>query len=45
MGVREGDTMTLHDALAELEPLGNESVRVRNRKNGAGGNQFGVRLG
>lgn len=37
--------MTLNDALAQLESLGNEKVRAQNKKNGAGDNQFGVRLG
>ncbi len=37
--------MTLKDALAQLKSLGNEKVRAHNRKNGAGDNQFGVRLG
>ena len=37
--------MTLKDTLAQLESLGNEKVRAQNKKNGAGGNQFGVRLG
>ena len=37
--------MTLEDALAQLEALGNERVRAQNRRNGAGDNQFGVRLG
>ena len=36
---------TLKDTLAKLEALGNEKVRKRNRKNGAGDNQFGVQLG
>jgi len=36
---------TLKQALAELEALGEEKVRARNRKNGAGDNQFGVPLG
>jgi 3-methyladenine DNA glycosylase AlkD len=36
---------TLKEALAQLEALGNEKVRVQNSKNGAGDNQFGVRLG
>lgn len=43
-----GDTntaMTLKDTLAQLESLGDEQVRARNKKNGAGRNQFGVRLG
>jgi len=37
--------MTLKAALAQLESLGNEKVRARNKKNGAGANQFGVQLG
>jgi 3-methyladenine DNA glycosylase AlkD len=37
--------MTLKDALKQLEALGNEKVRAQNKKNGAGDNQFGVRLG
>ena len=37
--------MTLKETLAQLESLGNEKVRAQNRKNGAGDNQFGVRLG
>jgi 3-methyladenine DNA glycosylase AlkD len=37
--------MTLEDTLAELESLGNEKVRARNKKNGAGENQLGVQLG
>ena len=36
---------TLQETLAQLEALGNEKVRAQNRKNGAGDNQFGVRLG
>ena len=36
---------TLKDALAQLQALGNEKVRAQNRRNGAGDNQFGVRLG
>jgi 3-methyladenine DNA glycosylase AlkD len=36
---------SLKDALAQLEALGNERVRARNHKNGAGDNQFGVQLG
>jgi 3-methyladenine DNA glycosylase AlkD len=36
---------TLKDTLAQLKSLGNEKVRARNRKNGAGDNQFGVQLG
>ena len=38
-------TIILEDALAQLESLGNETVRARNKKNGAGDNQFGVQLG
>lgn len=38
-------TMTLKDALAQLESLGHEKVRAQNKKHGAGDNQFGVRLG
>ena len=37
--------MTVKDTLAQLESLGNEKVRDHNKKNGAGDNQFGVRLG
>ena len=37
--------MTLKDTLAQLESLSDEKVRAHNKKNGAGGNQFGVRLG
>lgn len=37
--------MTLKEALKQLESLGNEKVRARNKKNGAGDNQFGVQLG
>jgi len=36
---------TLKETLAQLEALGDEKVRAQNSKNGAGGNQFGVRLG
>ncbi|MCI0338515.1 MAG: DNA alkylation repair protein, partial [Acidobacteria bacterium] len=38
-------TTTLKETLAQLEALGNEKVRAQNSKNGAGDNQFGVRLG
>lgn len=38
-------TMTLNETLAQLKSLGNEKVRAQNRNNGAGDNQFGVRLG
>jgi 3-methyladenine DNA glycosylase AlkD len=37
--------MTLEATLTELEALGNEKMRAQNAKNGAGDNQFGVRLG
>ncbi len=37
--------MTLEEALSRLESLGDEKVRAQNRRNGAGDNQFGVRLG
>lgn len=37
--------MTLKDALAQLKSLGDEKVRARNKKNGAGDNQFGVKNG
>jgi hypothetical protein len=37
--------MTLAETLAQLEALGNEKMRAHNNKNGAGDNQFGVRLG
>jgi 3-methyladenine DNA glycosylase AlkD len=38
-------TKTLADTLAQLEALGNETVRARNARNGAGANQYGVPLG
>ena len=37
--------MTLKETLKQLEALGNEKMRAQNAKNGAGDNQFGVRLG
>ena len=37
--------MILKEALAQLKALGNESVRKRNAKNGAGQDQYGVQLG
>jgi len=37
--------MTLKDTLAQLKSLGDEKVRARNKKNGAGDNQFGVKNG
>jgi 3-methyladenine DNA glycosylase AlkD len=38
-------TKILKETLAQLEALGNEKMRAQNNKNGAGDNQFGVRLG
>lgn len=37
--------MILEEALKQLEALGNETVHTRNIKNGAGDNQYGVKLG
>lgn len=37
--------MTLKETLAKLKSLGDERMRAQNKKNGAGDNQFGVRLG
>lgn len=37
--------MTLQEAMQQLEALGNEKVRARNRKLGSGENQFGVQMG
>jgi len=37
--------MTAKDALAQLKALGDEKVRKINYRNGAGDNQFGVKLG
>jgi 3-methyladenine DNA glycosylase AlkD len=37
--------MTLKETLAQLKSLGNETVRTLNIRNGAGENQFGVKLG
>ncbi len=37
--------MDVKQALAQLESLGSEDVRTRNRKRGAGKNQFGVKAG
>jgi 3-methyladenine DNA glycosylase AlkD len=38
-------TVTLKKTLDQLKALGNERMRAQNKKNGAGNNQFGVRLG
>jgi 3-methyladenine DNA glycosylase AlkD len=37
--------MNLKEALAQLKKLGNEAVRARNAKNGAGKDQYGVQMG
>lgn len=37
--------MTLKDALAQLKARGDDKVVARNRRNGAGDNQFGVAMG
>ena len=37
--------MKTREVLAQLKALGDEKVRARNRRNGAGENQFGVQLG
>jgi 3-methyladenine DNA glycosylase AlkD len=37
--------MTIAEALAELEALGNEKTRKQNIKAGAGDNQYGVKRG
>src|SRR4030095_10265655 len=37
--------MTLKETLAKLDSRGDEKVRAHNTKNGAGKDQFGVRLG
>jgi len=37
--------MTLEETLTQLEALGDEKVRARNARLGAGDNQFGVKLG
>lgn len=37
--------MNLEEALTQLEALGDEKVLARNARNGAGDNQFGVKLG
>lgn len=38
-------TVTVEDVLKQLEALGDEKMRAQNTRNGAGDNQFGVRLG
>ncbi len=37
--------MTLKETLTQLKALGDEKVRKHNKKNGAGDNQFGVKMG
>lgn len=37
--------MTVEEALAQLESLGSEKVRAMHRKNGAGENLYGVKMG
>ena len=37
--------MTVKEVIKQLESLGNEARRAHNTKNGAGDNQFSVRLG
>jgi 3-methyladenine DNA glycosylase AlkD len=37
--------MTLNETLKQLKALGSEKMRAQNTKNGAGDNQFGVKLG
>src|ERR1700741_2505135 len=37
--------MTVKEILSKLEALGNETMRRHNTKNGAGSNQFGVKMG
>ena len=38
-------TMTLSDTLEHPKALGDDKVRMRNSRNGAGDNQYGVKLG
>ena len=37
--------MTLHEALEQLEALGNAKTRAHNTRHGAGAHQFGVKHG
>jgi 3-methyladenine DNA glycosylase AlkD len=37
--------MNLSEAMERLESLGNETIRAMNTRNGAGSNQFGVKMG
>ena len=43
--LRKETVLTVEDILKELEALGTEKTRIQNSKQGAGENQFGVRLG
>lgn len=40
-----GAVMTVEEVLAQLEALGDQRVRTQNTKQGAGENQYGVKLG
>jgi hypothetical protein len=42
---KPGTPVTLEEALAQLEALGDAKVRAQNKKGGVGDNQFGVSLG
>jgi 3-methyladenine DNA glycosylase AlkD len=44
-GRTKSTTVTLAEALRQLERLGDEGMRAYNAKGGAGDNQFGVQLG
>jgi len=37
--------MTIQETLSKLKSLGNEKMRLHNKKNGAGDNQFGLKMG
>lgn len=45
MAVKQQYIMTVKEALAALKSMGNEKMYAQNVKNGAGKNQFGVKLG
>lgn len=42
---KENNIYTLQETISQLKELGNEKMRAQNRRNGAGENQHGVRLG
>src|SRR5687768_14566782 len=44
-GTNYDRAMILKEAMAELEALGEETMRAHNAKYGAGKNQFGVKMG